>query len=256
MAAAEPLMASVARINVTPVKGLGLQHPEEVALTDAGVEENRRFYLISGGRMYNGKDCGRLVSIRPVLEGDRLALHLPDGDVVEGEIDLGEAVTTNFWGRAVDGHVVEGPWSGALSEFAGDALQLVRTDEPGTGSDVNVGTLVGRGSCEWLGLEMGALVDPRRFRMLLELDGLDAHEEDAWADRAVRAGEAALFVRGPVPRCVVTTQDPDTGRANLDTLRGIKDYRGLRNGKAIDFGVYFDVQQPGRVRVGDTVELI
>jgi len=57
-----------------------------------------------------------------------------------------------------------------------------------------------------------------------------------------------------VPRCAVTTQDPDTGVPTLDTLRGIKSYRGLRDGTQIDFGVYFDVEQPGRVRVGDAVQ--
>jgi uncharacterized protein YcbX len=246
-------MATVARINIAPVNGLGLQHPEEVELTDAGVEANRRFYLTAGGRMYNGKDCGRLVRIQPVLDGDRLALRFPDGAVVEETIRLGAAVRTNFWGRDVGGRVVEGPWSDALSAFAGEALELVRTDAPGTGSDVNVGTLIACASCERLARELGATVDPRRFRMLLELDGVEAHEEDTWADRTVRAGDAVLVVRGPVPRCAVTTQDPETGLANLDTLRAIKDYRGVRNGKAIDFGVYFDVEQPGRVRVGDPV---
>ncbi len=249
-------MASVARINVTPVKGLGLQHPDEVVLTGAGVEENRRFYLTAGGRMYNGKDCGRLVRVQPVLEGNQLTLHFPAGAVAEGEIATGAAVTTDFWGRDVSGHVVEGPWARALSEFAGEELQLVRADEPGTGSDVSVGTLVARASCERLGQQLSATVDPRRFRMLLELDGVEAHEEDTWSDRVVRAGDAVLLVGGPVPRCVVTTQDPDTGLANLDTLRAIKEYRGLRRGKAIDFGVYFDVEQPGRVRVGDAVDLI
>ena len=58
-----------------------------------------------------------------------------------------------------------------------------------------------------------------------------------------------------MPRCAVTTQDPDTGAVTLDTLRAIKNYRGLRDGKLIDFGVYFDVEEPGRVRVGDPVEL-
>jgi hypothetical protein len=131
---------------------------------------------------------------------------------------------------------------------------LVRTEEPGTGSDVRVGTLIARASCERLAQEMGAPVDPRRFRMLLELDRLDAHEEDTWEDRVIRVGDAVLIARGPVPRCAVTTQDPDTGEVNLDTLRAIKDYRGLRERKAIDFGVYFDVEQPGRVRIGDAVE--
>jgi uncharacterized protein YcbX len=59
-----------------------------------------------------------------------------------------------------------------------------------------------------------------------------------------------------VPRCAVTTQNPETGVPTLDTLRGIKSYRGLREGKKIDFGVYFDVDSPGRVAVGDAVELL
>jgi uncharacterized protein YcbX len=41
---------------------------------------------------------------------------------------------------------------------------------------------------------------------------------------------------------------------DLDTLRVIKGYRGVRDGEAIDFGVYAAVEQPGRVRVGDPVE--
>ena len=56
-------------------------------------------------------------------------------------------------------------------------------------------------------------------------------------------------------RCRMTTRNPDTGVRDFDTLRAIKDYRGLRNGKSIDFGVYADVVQPGVIRVGDPVEL-
>jgi uncharacterized protein YcbX len=70
----------------------------------------------------------------------------------------------------------------------------------------------------------------------------------------VRVGEAILRVGGPVPRCAVTTQDPTTGIRSLDTLGAIKGYRGLRDGKRIDFGVYAQVEQPGLVRVGDAVE--
>ncbi len=242
----------VASINVTPVKGLGLQHPDEVELTERGVESNRRFYLISGWRLFNGKDHGPLVRIAPEVENGRLTLRFPDGRELGGEVELGEAVSTNFWGRQVAGRIVVGPWAGALSDYAGASVQLVRTDEPGTGTDVHVGTLVSRASCERLGQELGAEVDPRRFRMLLELDGGAAHEEDGW--ERVRIGEAVVRIAGPVPRCAVTTQDPSTGVRSLDTLRGIKAYRGVRAGNKLDFGVYFDVEQPGRVRAGDAVE--
>jgi hypothetical protein len=247
-------VASVARINITPVKGLGLQHPDAVELTARGVETNRRYYLIAGWRLFNGKDHGPLVRISPTVDDGRLTLRFPDGREVDGEVELGDPVTTNFWGRRVSGRLVVGPWSDALSDYAGTALHLVRTDEPGTGTDVHVGTLVTRASCERLGRELDAFVDGRRFRMLLELEGAGAHEEDSW--RRARVGEAVVTVTGPVARCAVTTQDPDTGVRTLDTLAGIKRYRGLRDGKKIDFGVYFDVAQPGRVRVGDAVEPI
>jgi uncharacterized protein YcbX len=244
----------VAGINVAPVKGLGLIHPEEVELTERGVEANRRYYLIEGWRLYNGKDHGPLVRIAPAAQNGVLTLHFPDGREISDEIALGEAVTTNFWGRPVTGRLVRGPWSDALSDYASTALQLVRTDEPGAGCDVHVGTVVSRASCARLGRELGAEVDGRRFRMLFEVDGTDAHEEDTWQD--VRIGDARVRVAGPVPRCAVTTQDPDSGVRTLDTLGGIKRYRGLRDGYRIDFGVYFDVVEPGRVRVGDAVEAL
>jgi uncharacterized protein YcbX len=244
---------TVARINVTPVKGLGLLHPDEVELTPRGVESNRRYYLIQGWRLYNGKDHGPLVRIAPEVENGSLRLLFPDGREVAGEVELGEAVTTNFWGRRVTGRLVRGPGSDALSDYAATALQLVRTDEPGAGCDVHVGTLVSRASCERLGRELGgAEVDGRRFRMLFELDGADAHEEDTW--QHVRIGDAVVRIAGPVPRCAVTTQNPATGVRSLDTLAGIKSYRGLRDGSKLDFGVYFDVVEPGRVRLGDVVQ--
>jgi uncharacterized protein len=246
--------ARVARINVTPVKGLGLQHPASVELGPQGVDDNRRFYLTSRGLLFNGKDHGPLVQLASELADGRLTLRFPDGQSVAEEIALGAPVETDFWGRPVAGRVVEGPWAEAISDYAGASVQLVRTDEPGTGIDVHVGTIVGRASCERLGEELGAVVDARRFRMLLELEGMEAHEEDEWRDCRVSTGEAIVWVRGPVPRCAVTTQDPDTGVVTLDTLRAIKSYRGVRDGKLIDFGVYFDVEKAGRVAVGDLVE--
>jgi uncharacterized protein YcbX len=183
-----------------------------------------------------------------------LTLTFPASEQIGGAIELGEPVETDFWGRAVAGRIVLGPWSEALSDYAGAAVQLVQTDAPGTGTDVRVGTLLGRASCARLGEELGAAVDPRRFRVLLELEGLEPHGEDGWRGRRIGVGEAIVVVGGPVPRCVVTTQDPLSGLVTLDTLRGIRTYRGLRERKWIDFGVYFDVERPGRVRVGDLAE--
>jgi uncharacterized protein len=243
----------VARINVAPVKGLGLAHPDEVELTERGVEANRRFFLRHDDRLYNGKDCGALVRIRPEAQNGRLSMTFPDGRELAAALDLGDAVVTDFWNhRDVHGRVVVGPWAEALSEYTGKDVQLVRVGDSDSAVDVHPGTVVSRASCERLGQELGADVDGRRFRMLLELDGAGAHEEDEW--HGARIGDAVVRFVGPVARCAVTTQDPDTGVPTLDTLRGIRAYREQRDPRLIDFGVYFEVEQPGRVRVGDAVE--
>lgn len=247
-------MPSLARINLAPVKGLALQHPGRVELGAAGVEGNRRFYLTSGGLLYNGKDHGPLVAVHAEFADGALSLSFPDGTEVVGEPALAAAVETNFWGRQVSGRLVEGPWAAALSAYTGEPVELVQADAAGAASDVCVGTIIGRGSCERLAEELGAPVDPRRFRMLFELEGLESHEEDSWSGRRVRIGEAVVSVGGPVPRCAITTQDPDTGTVSLDTLRAIAGYRGRRDGRWIDFGVYFEVAEPGLVTVGDRVE--
>jgi uncharacterized protein YcbX len=54
---------------------------------------------------------------------------------------------------------------------------------------------------------------------------------------------------------VITTKDPDTGLPDFATLKEVAEYRGLRDGKHIDFGMYADVVEPGMVRLADPVEL-
>jgi uncharacterized protein YcbX len=251
---------TVSRLAITPVKSLALHFPDEVLLEGCGVAVNRRFYLVrEDGRLLAGLHHGPFVRVRADWddEPDALTLTFPDGAVVTGDVHTGEPVLTDFWGHRVSGRVVEGPWAVALSEFSGKSVRLVKADEPGGGVDVEPITLVSAESVEELGRRAGKdEVDSRRFRMLLEVTGCEPHEEDTWTGRRARLGEALVEFGGPVPRCATTTRDPSTGMRDFDTLRAIKDYRGLRDGKRIDFGVYAKALEPGRVRVGDAVELL
>jgi uncharacterized protein YcbX len=99
------------------------------------------------------------------------------------------------------------------------------------------------------------MIDPRRFRMLLVIDGVTEHEEDTWSGQHLQIGQAVVRVAGPVDRCVVITRDPETGERDVDALRLIKNYRGLRE-RFIDFGVFASVEQPGIVRLGDRVSVL
>ena len=258
-------MASVARISIAPVKGLGLVHPDEVIVELTGVAENRRFHIVDAdGRRFNQIRNGELVQIRPEYDeaAGTLALHFPDQSVARGNVALGGEVTTDFYGRPVAGNYVEGPWSDALSEWAGRPLRLVHSP-PGSAVDRRRGhiSLVSRASLEDLGAQAGTEpVDGRRFRMLFELDDCAPHEEDGWVKRHLRIGEATVRIRGDVGRCAITTQNPETGRPDFDTLRTISSYRRFTENEAgerhIPFGIYGEVVEPGRVTLGDAVEVV
>ena len=259
-------MPVVTRISVAPVKGLGLVHPEEVLLGQHGVRENRRFHIVDAeGRRFNQLRNGALVQIRPEYdaESERLTLRSPDGSVADGVVSLGAEVTTDFYGRPVVGNYVEGPWAEALSGWAGQPLRLVQSP-PGLAVDRARGhvSLVSTASLAELGREGGqdAPVDGRRFRMLFELDGCEAHEEDGWVKQHLRIGDALVRIRGDVGRCAITTQNPETGEPDFDTLRTIATYRGFTENEAgqrhIPFGVFGEVSEPGSVAIGDAVEVV
>ena len=52
-------MPSVAAISITPVKSLGLHHPDDVELTAAGVRGNRAYYLVDDSGRLVGRDRAR-----------------------------------------------------------------------------------------------------------------------------------------------------------------------------------------------------
>jgi uncharacterized protein YcbX len=260
-------MPRVSRLSIAPVRGLALQHPASIAVDANGVLEDRRFYLVDDhGRLVDRLLAGELVQVRAETDpaATWLRLTFPDGTVIEDEIRLAEPVETPIYGRLAIGHMVDGPWAAALEPFGHRPVHLVRCDHPG-GTRIREGetnvrnavSLVSDGSLRELArqLEVPA-VDARRFRMLIEIDGAEAHEEDTWIGGSLAVGSAVLSITKPDARCAITTQDPDTGERDLDTLRTLIRYRGFRAAdpeRKIDFGVLGEVLQPGRLTVGDNI---
>jgi len=257
--------ATVASMLTTPVKGLRVVERSEIELGPGGVEENRRFFLIDGeGRMLNGKQLGSLQAVvADYSPAERtLALSIPSQRELRGVVETGAALRVRFFSREVEGREVLGPWSEALSAFAGQPLRLIENDPGQSGVDRREGgpvSIVSTASLERLAdqAHLEEPIDARRFRMLLQVDGTEAHEEDDWLGRRVRVGEAVVQPRGHVGRCAVTQRDPETGVTDLLTLKLLAEYRGdLDTTEPLACGVYGVVLEPGTVRVGDAVELI
>jgi uncharacterized protein YcbX len=254
--------ARVSWISLTPVKATRLQLVDEIELLESGPKGDRRFYLITErGRLVSDKDCGALQLVASDYdEGeDTLTLRFPDGQVVTGAVERGEEVTTSFHKRPRPARLVVGPWSEAVSSLMGEPVRLVEPER--TAPDRGRGgaaSLLSTGSLEALAGELAVPeLDQRRFRMNFVIDGLEPHEEDAWRGRRVQIGEAVVIPQGNVGRCAITTQDPDTGQPDLDTLKGLAGYRrDVETTEPLPFGVHAAVARAGRVRLGDPVVLL
>ena len=253
-------MPTVNSIYTAAVKSLALQQRESVSVSPSGIAEDRRFHLIDGrGRLLTQRQRPQLarVSSSYDAENDSLTLAFPDGQVLPGQVELGEPVQTPVWGRLVSGQVAAGEWNEALSRFCGGPVRLVKTGDAGLSFDEYPVSLLSQASIDLLSQKAGGAkqFEGRRFRPNFLLGDCSPHEEDFWLGGVIAVGpELRLRVVAPDPRCAITTVDPDTGQRDFDTPRLLLSYRPAV--RAPYFGVYGVVERPGAVSVGDAVEVV
>jgi len=254
------IVARVVALRTSALKGL-IQNDVDVIELDAdGIVDDRRFAVLNpAGWILYGGDFAQLGSATAQhdVRTNVLSVRFDDGETVEAAAGPDEAVVGRAYGDVpVPGHVVAAPIAEALSRRLGVRVRVMRTERSGTTLPGPL-TILGRQSVRRLGDELGVRdLDVRRFKMNIEIDGLNAHGEDAWCGREVQVGEAIVQVGGQVPRCVLTTRDPATGRRDHDVLRAILRYRAPMDGGKAPFGVYASVVRRGRVRVGDPVTAV
>jgi uncharacterized protein YcbX len=253
-------MDAIEKIHVSPVKSMGLIDFDEAHISEHGILEDRRFFVMDAeNKLVTQRQIGKLTQILAdyLPRPEELALQFPDGHVISGEPGLGQPMQAMIWGRFVTGNVVEGDFNDAVSEFCGQPLRIVRAHEPGTSYDEFPISIMSQATIDHLSsLTDGKMdFDSRRFRPTLLLSGAEVLEEDDWLGQSIRIGrQVRLRLVSRDPRCAITTLDPSTGERDFDTLRLILDNRpGMR---AAYLGVYAAVEQSGTVAVGDEVEAL
>lgn len=256
-------VATVTALSTAPVKGLRLQSRDVLQLEAIGATDDRRFFLITEeGRMVNARRLRKLSAVIARYDPERhwLTMLFPDGKAVEGPVQLGQGLAPQFFAREIPASLVVGPWAEALSLYVGRSVRLamVAGDAPGTDRGfAGAVSLISRATIERLEQEAGHTVDPRRFRMLIEVDGIDAHQEDSWIGRRLQIGGATVLLNGHVGRCIVTCLDPDTGRGDMPTLELLRQYRmDLDTTETLALGVFGAVLTPGVLRRGDVLRLL
>jgi len=201
-----------------PVKSMGGEQLEEVEIGEEGIPGDRVMRVLDPReRVITSRSRPRLLLHRATLG--------PDG---EPRVD----------GRA---------WSGAdvrrdVEDAAGPGCRLVR-DESLDRFDVLPLLIATDGAVGFLGY------DRRRFRPNLLISGVPGLSERDWEGRHLHIGDAIIGIVSLRQRCIMTTFDPDTAVQDTEVLLRI--HRELEGRFALDC----EVLQPGRVRVGDPVEI-
>jgi uncharacterized protein len=253
----------VVGLSVTPVKGLRIASRERLRLGRDGIPGDRRFYLIDDrARMVNGKQHGALSQITAELdeESEKLTLGFPGGRLICGPVTTtGPVLEADYRSDRRPVLAIEGPFSAAVSEHAGEPLRLVVPADASPAVDRGVlgaVTLVSRESVLALARSAGGELDSRRFRMSIEIEGAGAFAEDGWLGRELKIGDATVRPRGHVGRCIVTSRDPETGEVDVPTLDLLRELRGkTATSEPLALGVWGEVLDAGEVRVGDVVRL-
>jgi uncharacterized protein YcbX len=252
-------LATVARFNVTPVKSTALHHPDSIDLRREGAVGDRRFlFARSDGTRLHGISKARLMPIVSTWSeaDERLTMRFPDGSSAEGSaLPEGERIDIKLFDRTVPARPIDPVFTETVRGLVDETLTVFRVEEPEFAGGVHRASIISLASVADVGSRGGdASLDPGRFRMLIELDGVEAYAEDGWQGRRLRLGEAIVRLGRRVDRCVMTNLAPDTGANDFDTLKVLAQYRQV--GAELLLGVYGNVERPGRIEVGDVAEIV
>ncbi len=199
-----------------PVKSIGGEQVAMATVLDTGIVGDRGWGIfdVESGTVLTARRAPELLFAHASLEGDDVAITLPDGTVVRGRDENGNDALSAWLGRTVELRAA-GPEGGTYEvplDFENDENWVSWQGPGGAWHDSTRSrlSLISRTSLrDW---------DPRRFRANVILDGAG---EDELVGSAIQIGDAILDVKKRIDRCVIVTR-PQPGLArDLDVLRTI-----------------------------------
>ncbi|SCK57675.1 MOSC domain-containing protein [Streptomyces sp. WMMB 322] len=279
---------TLASLHLYPVKALAGITREELSVEPWGPAADRRWMLTSpDGSEVTQREQPRLALVRAVPLSDDACGGGPGGAALRitapgrEPLEVGvppadrETVPVRLFGKKL--HVVPadaeaGDW---FSAYLGTKVLLVHLDAPQRrrlidpqfapgGQTVSLADgfpllLTAVSSLDALNslIAQGDHADEGpvpmdRFRPSLVVTGSPPWAEDRW--RRLRVGEAVFRVAKPCGRCVVTTTDQTSGVRGKEPLRTLARHR--RFGDQLVFGQNLIPERTGRVRSGDSVEVL
>ncbi|MEM7046579.1 MAG: MOSC domain-containing protein [Pseudomonadota bacterium] len=242
---------SVQGLFVHPVKSLRAQTTKALSLIpQRGVLGDRRFALARPKTVYDpnhptwiGKHLLEAQVATPELAQFRADYADETLTVYDDTNRLrAQAHRTQGWG-VIDGffsdvlerpvRLIEAPPGGHLSDRQEPFISLITT-----------------ASLRALEKELGAPVDPRRFRANLLIKTDTPFIERDWVGKTLTVGSAEMTVIMRIDRCCATHTHPERGVYDMDILKVLRGTFQRR-----DFGLYARVLEPRTIKKDDRVSL-
>ncbi|MDQ4421155.1 MOSC N-terminal beta barrel domain-containing protein [Sphingobium sp. DEHP117] len=261
----------ISALAIYPVKSLGPVALQEAEVTPRGLAGDRRWMIVDAqGRFVTRRELPVLARIGMSLDQGGFRLHAQDGNAfLPATLTDGVLATVTVWRDTAPAYVVENDASRLISQIAGRTLRLAylpeETNRPVDPTYARAGDTVSfadafpvliatEASLAALNATLETPVEMARFRPNIVLSG----SEKAWAERgwsALEAGNLRLRLPKACIRCIVITQQPDTG----ERQEGNAVPTALRRlGQFGPQGALFGMNAvpeltPGRLSVGDRV---
>jgi hypothetical protein len=235
MEAVMTVIGHVAALWRYPVKSMQAEALDAVEVSWHGLAGDRRWAFIRDTQVRSGFPW---LTIRELPELARYRPRLRD----PARPDAGSVLVRTPGGRELD---VADP---ALAAELGAGVRVIKQDR-GVFDSLPLSVLSTQ-ALAGLGQLAGRDLAAQRFRpnILVDAPG-PGFPEDGWVGATLRLGGLRMRVDKPDQRCVVVTVDPVTLDRDRSVLATIARQRGNQ------LGVYGSTVLPGRVAVGDPVEL-
>ncbi len=281
------MVGTVSRLCRYPVKSMLGEDLDAGDVTFRGLDHDRRLAVVScrTGKVASAKypRLWRALLTLSASAGqpagpatDSVRITLPDGGIVKStdpDVDqvlsalLSEPVTLTATpppGASLDRAVPEAVLAdGVTAEVPAEIIEIGAGAPPGTFVDFAPLHLLTTATLDRIaGLSPRGVADPERYRPNIVIrTTAPGFEENDWLDRYVAVGDDLILrVIARTPRCAVPTLAHGPLPRDADALRVLARHNRLSAVAGMDpepcAGVYAEVLNPGRIRIGDEVFLV
>ena len=264
-------MLTVSELFIYPIKSLGGIAVSSAAVTDRGLQYDRRWMLVDEHNVFltqREMAAMALFDVAIVEEG-LLVTHKPEGAaiLIPFEPQTNEVFTVEVWSDHCQAVVVSQEANLWFSDRLGINCRLVYmpdtvkrnvdgryaiNKEIVSFADGYPMLLIGQSSLDDLNSRLDEKLTIQRFRPNIVFTGGEPFEEDGL--EAFKINDIIFYGVKLCARCVITTINPNTATKGKEPLRTLATYR--MNNNNIYFGQNLLHKGEGQLQVGDAIEVI